>query len=37
MRREKLLEETRLSFERQRAIEAADNMSFDEYIERYYS
>jgi glutamate--cysteine ligase len=36
-RRENLLEEARLSLERQRAIEAADNVSFDEYIKLYYS
>jgi glutamate--cysteine ligase len=37
VRREQLLEEARISLERQRAIEVADNLTFDEYIQRYYS
>jgi len=37
VRRETLLEETRASLERQRAIEVADSVSFGEYIQRYYS
>jgi glutamate--cysteine ligase len=34
--RDLLLEESRSSIERQRAIEAQDKISFDEYLERYF-
>ena len=37
MQAEDLIEHAKLSFEKQRAIEQQDNISFDDFLERYFS